>query len=270
LKFRLALVLFLFYRCRVNCETRAMQLMFELDTAPVLLEVRDALLKLFGPQRRESRPDPLSQLIHSLISARTQDEVGWKASARLHAAFPDWAGLADASPEKIETLIEAVTFADRKARQLPTLIRVIQIRTGGLDLDFLADQPVESAMDWLRSLPGVGAKTAAVTLNFSRLDRRALVVDTHVHRVAKRLGLVGRTSDAAEAHETLMSLVPRDWTASDLFELHWLIKGLGQKVCPDAAPSCGMCPLKVSCPRIGVGVGRKVVPLSEARRVGRS
>jgi len=211
---------------------RAMQLMFELDSSPVLPNLRGALLKLFGPQRRESRPDPLSQLVHSLISARTLDETGWKASMRLHDAFPDWAALADASPEKIETLIEPVTFADRKARQLPTLIRVIQIRTGGLDLDFLADQPVESAMEWLQSLPGVGAKTAAVTLNFSRLDRRALVVDTHVLRVTKRLGLVGRTSDAAQAYDTLMSQVPQDWTATDLFELHWLIKGLGQRIYP--------------------------------------
>jgi endonuclease-3 len=242
-----------------------MQLMFELETSPVLPRLRTALLAMFGPQRREIRPDPLSKLIHSLISARTLDEVGWNAFTHLRAAFDDWAELANASPKKIEAAISQVTFAERKARQLPILIRVLQIRAGGLDLDFLGERSVEEAMEWLQSLPGVGVKTAAVTLNFSTLNARALVVDTHVHRVTKRLGLTGRTSEPVQAYQTLMSLAPQDWGAEDLFELHWLIKGLGQKICTDAAPRCGMCPLKATCPRIGVGVGRKVVELTPAR-----
>jgi endonuclease III len=245
-----------------------MQLMFDLETSPLLPRFRAQLLDVFGPQRRTARPDPLSQLILSVISARTLDAVSASAFLRLRGVFKDWAELADASPKKIEAAIAATTFADRKARQLPILIRVIQVRTSGLDLDFLGERPVEEAMDWLQSLPGVGAKTAAVTLNFSRLNRRALVVDTHVHRVAKRLGLVGRTSEPAQAYDALMSLIPSDWSADDLFELHWLIKGLSQSICAEAAPRCGMCPLKATCPRVGVGVGRKVVELSASRRTG--
>jgi endonuclease-3 len=243
-----------------------MQLTFELETSAPLPRLRDSLLAMFGPQPHEGRADPLSQLINSMISARTLDRVSWNAFVRLRAAFEDWAAIAEASPKRIEAAIADVTFAEQKARQLPTLIRVIQIRAGGLDLDFLAGLSVEDAMEWLQSLPGVGVKSAAVTLNFSALHGRALVVDTHVHRVAKRLGLVGRSGDPAQAYETLMAMVPAAWTAEDLFELHWLIKGLGQKICTDAAPRCGMCPLKAMCPRIGVGVGRKVVELSAARR----
>ena len=243
-----------------------MQLTFELETTPLATRLRGALLDLFGPQRPQGRHDPLSQLINSLISARTLDEVSWNAFVRLRGAFEDWAELADAAPKRIEAAIAAVTFADQKARQLPILIRVIQIRAGGLDLGFLAEQPVEEAMDWLKSLPGVGVKSAAVALNFSTLDRRVLVVDAHVHRVAKRLGLVGRASDTDQAHEALMAMLPAAWSGEDLFELHWLVKGLGQSICTDAAPRCGMCPLKAECPRIGVGMGRKVVDLSSARR----
>ena len=243
-----------------------MQLTFELETSPLLPRLRRSLLAMFGPQPHQGRADPLSQLINSLISARTLDEVSWNAFVRLRGAFEDWAELADAAPKRIEAAIAAVTFADQKARQLPTLIRVIQIRAGGLDLGFLADRPVEEAMEWLQSLPGVGVKSAAVTLNFSALRGRALVVDTHVHRVAKRLGLAGRSSEPAQAYEALMAMVPAAWAAEDLFEMHWLIKGLSQKICTDAAPRCGMCPLKDICPRIGVGVGRKVVELSTARR----
>lgn len=243
-----------------------MQLMFDLETS--LPRLRAELLNLFGPQRRTAKADPLSQLIHSLISARTPDSVSWSAVARLQAMFKDWSELIDGSPTKIEAALGETTFADRKARQLPILVRVIQVRTGGLDLDFLAERPVEEAMEWLQSLPGVGVKSAAATLNFSRLNRRALVVDTHLHRVAKRLGLVGRTNEPAQAYEAVMSQIPRNWTADDLFELHWLMKGLGQSICTDSAPRCGMCPLKASCPRVGVGVGRKVVELSSARRSG--
>lgn len=243
-----------------------MQLTFELEASPLLPRLRTALLAVFGPQPHRGKADPLSQLINSVISARTLDAVTWNAFVRLRDAFADWAALADAAPKRIEGIIAAVTFAERKARQLPTLIRMIQIRAGGLDLNFLAEKPVEEAMEWLQSLPGVGVKTAAVTLNFSALRGRALVVDTHLHRVVRRLGLVGAKSEPAQAYETLMRLVPSAWTAEDLFELHWLIKGLGQSICVDAAPRCGMCPLKATCPRVGVGVGRKVVEFSMAQR----
>jgi len=245
-----------------------MQLTFELETSPPLPRLRADLLAVFGPQPHQGRADPLSQLISSVISARTLDRVSWNAFARLREAFEDWAAIGEASPKRIEAAIAAVTFAEQKARQLPTLIRVIQIRAGGLDLGFLAGLPVEDAMEWLQSLPGVGVKSAAVALNFSGLRARALVVDTHVHRVAKRMGLVGRSSEPAQAYKTLMAMVPAAWTAEDLFELHWLIKGFGQKICTDAAPRCGMCPLKAMCPRIGVGVGRKVVEFSTPRPAG--
>jgi len=243
-----------------------MQLTLELETAPLLPRLRRALLALFGPQRAEGRLDPVSQLIKSIIGARTSDADGWAAFARLRGAFADWTDLASAAPKRIETAIAAAAFADRKARQLPILVRVIQIRTGGLDLGFLADGPVADAMGWLQSLPGVGCKSAAAVLNFSTLNRPALVVDSHVHRVAKRLGLAGRASDPAQAFEALTALIPATWTAEDLFELHWLIKGLGRSICSEASPRCGMCPLKAECPRLGVGVGRKVVELAAARR----
>ncbi|HEX4181026.1 MAG TPA: endonuclease III [Caulobacteraceae bacterium] len=244
-----------------------MQLMFELETSPLLPRLRKQLLDVFGPQKRTARPEPLSQLIHSLLSARTLDAVSGEAFVRLREAFKDWSELIEAAPKKIEAAIAETTFADRKARQLPILARVIQVRTGGLDLDFLGDRPVEEAMAWLQSLPGVGIKSAAATLNFSRLNGRALVVDTHVHRGAKRLGMVGRASEPAQAYETLMTLVPQAWNAADLYELHWLLKGLGQSICGESAPRCGMCPLKAICPRVGVGVGRKVVELAAARGV---
>lgn len=236
-----------------------MQLSFDLEAAPLLPQIRERLLETFGPQRPTGRMEPLSVLIKSVISARTYDDVSWAAFCRLRDAFPDWALLGEADPKRIETVIQPVTHADQKARHLPVLIRVLLTRPHGLDLDFLGEHSVDQALAWLCELPGVGVHSAAKALNFSTLNRRALPVDTHVHRVSKRLGLTARTGDAAQAYEALMGLVPAAWSAEELFELHWLLKGLGQSVCTDSHPRCGACPLKDSCSRVDVAQRRAVV-----------
>jgi endonuclease III len=229
-----------------------MQLSLGFIAPSILPAIRERLLAVFGPRRAEFRLDPLSQMIKSLISARTYDETSWSAFVRLTAAFPDWSVLGRTAPRDIEPIIDAVTFADRKARQLPVLIRVLQLRPTTLDLSHLAEMSIDEAMTWLQGLPGVGCKTAAATLNFSTLNRRALVVDSHVHRVARRMGLVGRSTLPSEAYAMLMAEAPADWDAEDLFEFHWLLKGLGQSVCTDAQPACSLCPMRQDCPRVGV------------------
>lgn len=236
-----------------------MQLLFDLGP-PILPGVRDQLLAFYGPQRPTRRMDPLSTLIKSVISSRTYDAVSWAAFVQLREAFPDWAALAEAAPKDIEAVIASVTHAEAKARQLPVLIRVLQTRPHGLDLSFLKDHIVDQAMAWLRELPGVGPQSAAKCLNFSTLNMRALAVDTHVHRVTRRLGLTSRTGDAALAYETLMSLIPHEWTAEDLYELHWLLKGLGQDICTDPLALCGRCPLKDTCAHVDVATRRAVLP----------
>ena len=229
-----------------------MQFSFGFIPPSLLPGVRDRLLAVFGPQRAELRLDPLSQMIKSVISARTYDETSRAAFVRLQSAFPDWSVLAKTPPREIEALIDTVTFADRKARQLPVLVRVLQLRPTMLDFSHLAEMTIGAAMTWLQGLPGVGCKTAAATLNFTTLNRRAMVVDTHVHRVTRRLGLVGRSTLPSEAYEILMADTPSDWEAEDLFEFHWLLKRLGQSVCTDARPSCALCPMRQDCARVGV------------------
>jgi len=218
--------------------------------------VRDRLRAVFGPQRAEHRMDPVSQLIKAVISSRTYDQVSWAAFIRLRAAFPNWATLTLADPAQIEPVIDPVTFADDKARRLPILIRVIILKRGELDLDFLKDEPLDEAMEWLTRLPGVGVKSAAATLNFSTLARPVLTVDTHVHRVAARLGLTPRGGDRKMALETLMGQAPSDWDADRFFELHWLLKAHGQSICTHFDPACGLCALREACPRVDVGRDR--------------
>jgi len=160
-----------------------------------------------------------------------------------------------------------VTFAEEKARHLIHALRLVQIRCKWrLSLDHLAELEIDSARWWLQGLPGVGVKVAAAVLNFSTLAMRALVVDCHVHRVAKRLGLIPPGSDAAHAYRPLMDLVPDHWTSDDLLELHVLMKGLGQLVCGAETPQCGACPLNAACPRIGVGRSAEVLAWRPAGR----
>ncbi|HEX5378856.1 MAG TPA: endonuclease III, partial [Phenylobacterium sp.] len=208
-----------------------------------LSSVRDRLRAVFGAldQTPERRMDPVSQLIKAVIGSRTFDEVAWGAFFRLQRAYPDWRDLGRATADDIEPIIDPVAFADQKARQLPILIRLIILRRGELDLEFLADRPVDEAMSWLMQLNGVGVRAAAATLNFSRLNRRAMVVDPHVHRLARRLGLVGRAGDETGAYHALMAQAPADWQARDLFEFHWLLKPYGQSICTHFEPVCGLC-----------------------------
>ena len=246
-----------------------MQALFDFEPSPILPRLRERLKQTFGPQAAASRLDPASQLVKAMLSTRTYDAISWAAFERLKRQFPSWGELAEADPKAIEALIAETTFADQKARQLPLLFRLIGQRTGGFSLDFLADRPVDQALAWLEDLPGVGRQIAAAVLNFSTLKKRVLVVDTHVHRVARRLGLSGRTAEPAQSFEALMAMTPATWTSAELYELHWLIKGLGQSICTDSPPACGRCPLNSLCPRVDVGVGRKVVAFTPAKTSGR-
>ena len=209
--------------------------------------IRAHLLALYGEQRDFWRPDPISQLVAAMVSSRTRDEVSLPAFARLRRRYPTWEALARAAPVDIEAVIHPVTFADRKAELIPRALRMIAARNGRFDLAFLADWPEEMAMRWLTELPGVGAKIAATTLNFSALRRRALPVDTHLLRIGERFGPLPPDADYEDGYDIYMSLVPDHWDADDIYEFHWLMKLHGQRVCRHAMPACTHCPLQALC-----------------------
>lgn len=232
-----------------------MQRSFDFGASP-LPDIRRSLVAIYGPQISVARMDPVSQLVKSAISGRAYDEVSWNAFFRLRTQYGgDWEALSLAPGAELESIVSPTTFPEAKARRLPVLLRMLKHRRGALELDFLARESVEGAMAWLKALPAVGPRTAACVLNFSRLNMRALVVDTHVHRVARRLGLAPCRGETQAAYNALMNQMPEAWDAEDLFELHCLIKRLGQTFCTHARPRCGACPLKETCPRIEAAGG---------------
>lgn len=190
---------------------------------------------------------PTGQLIKSMISGRTRDAVSQAAYDRLAARFGSAARIALASPGAIEAAIADVTFAADKARHLVAALTLLRATPGGLRLAGLGALPLDAALAFLETLPGVGRKVAASTLNASTLAMPVLIVDTHVLRVLRRLGAVAPTADIRAASERVTAALP-EWSGQDFLLFHVAVKRLGQTVCHAVTPSCGSCPLAGDCP----------------------
>ncbi len=134
-------------------------------------------------------------------------------------------------------------LADSKAPRIQAILNEVRHREGAFDLSSLRAMSDEEARSYLTSLPGVGPKTAAVVLSFA-LGRDAIPVDTHVHRVSKRLGLVPPTATAEKADRLLHELVPDGLRTP----LHVALIRLGREICKAPTPLCRQCPLKDLCP----------------------
>ncbi|KIU27763.1 Fe-S cluster assembly protein HesB [Methylobacterium radiotolerans] len=192
--------------------------------------------------------DPVSELVSSLLSHRTRNAESGRAFKALRARFRDWEAVIDADVPEIEAAIAGVTWPELKAPRIRDVLRALRDRCGGLDLAFLADMEVEAARAWLQAIPGVGPKTSAAVLSFSTLRMPALPVDSHHHRVAQRLGLIGKTVDVGPSHPILRAQLPAGWSAQDLYDNHEILMLHGQKVCHHRRPACGRCVLVDLCP----------------------
>lgn len=224
------------------------QVSFAFEDVVDLRDLRNRLLRIYGPQRDEQRFDPMSQLVYGMIASRTHDEVSTTAFCRLRGSCSSWEELMDTASDVIECAIQNVTFAEKKAVDLPRMLRMLQARHGELDLGFLAELDEDAAMQILTALHGVKTKIAATVLNFSTLRKRVLPVDTHLMRVGQRLGFIPLGASFRGAHVAYAERVPDEWDADTLYEFHWLVKKLGQDRCHATLPDCSACPLYCLCP----------------------
>ncbi len=219
------------------------------DLRAKALEVHRRLCPVYGcPIPYFHSLDPLSELVSSLLSHRTRNAESGRAFKALRAHYPDWAALLDADTAKVEALIRGVTWPELKAPRIQAVLAAVRERHGALSLDFLADMEPDAARAWLAAIPGVGPKTSAAVLSFSTLRMPALPVDSHHHRVAQRLGLIGERVDVGPAHPLLRAQLPADWSAQALYDNHEILMLHGQKVCHFRSPDCGRCVLLDICP----------------------
>ena len=189
--------------------------------------------------------DPIAELVLTLLSQNTSDSNSGRAFIRLLNEFPDYESLLDADVKRIEKAIQPGGLAPTKAPRMQEMLREVWNRRGSFDLTFLSELPLGEARAWLRSLPGVGPKTAACVLLFA-LGMPALPVDTHVHRVAKRLGLVPDKSTAEQAFELLEPMLE----PKQVYPFHIQLIKHGRRTCSARKPKCGECPLAAGCPSV--------------------
>jgi endonuclease III len=204
-----------------------------------LRAVRDRLRAAYGRPVGRPHRAPVDELILTVLSQNTNDrnrDVAWD---RLRARFASWDEVREADVAEIEEAIRPGGLAPTKAVRIQQILRALD----GDDLCWLEDAPLEEGREYLMSLPGVGRKTAACVLLFA-FGRPEVPVDTHVYRVATRLGLVREGASFDEAHDELARLTDPE----DAYEVHVLLIRHGRRTCTARAPACRECPLLRMCP----------------------
>ena len=185
----------------------------------------------------EKGRDPFRVLVATMISLRTKDEVTSAAAARLFARADNPHDMLAIAEDEIAGLIYPAGFYRNKARHIKDCCRLLVSGHDG---------KVPTTREELVRLPGVGIKTANLTLNLG-FGIQAICVDTHVHRISNRLGWVA-TKDPDKTVGALEAILPRRYW----IEINALLVSYGKNVCTPLSPFCSTCPLEKDCPRIGV------------------
>ncbi len=199
------------------------------------------LLKAYGEPQRQAL-DPVAELVSTILSQSTNDTLRDRAFDSLRQRFPTWELVRDAPARQIISAIHVAGLAQQKGPRIKAALRHITAERGKLDLDFLADLPIDEARAWLMAINGVGPKTAAIVLLFA-LGKPAFPVDTHIHRVSARLGLIPPKTSPEKAHVILERLVPPAW----YYPLHLNLITHGRQVCAARHPRCERCILQTLC-----------------------
>lgn len=206
--------------------------------------ITDRLEEVYGSRPWRAHLPPLDELVMTVLSQHTSDTNTARAFRSLREHFPTWAAVRSAPTGTLADAIRSGGLAERKAPRIQAILDAILAERGALNLDHLAVLPLEDARAWLLKLSGVGPKTAACVLLFS-LGRPALPVDTHVHRVAKRLGLIGENVTAEAAHRLLEADLGAD--RDRVYAFHVNMIAHGRAVCTARRPFCERCPLMDCC-----------------------
>ena len=188
--------------------------------------------------------DPVTELVLTLLSQNTSDTNSGRAFQQLLKRYPNWDAVLAAPVDELEDTIRPGGLAKTKAPRMQALLGQLRERLGpDWDASRLATMPIPAAKRWLTDLPGVGPKTAACVLLFS-LGRPALPVDTHVHRVSQRLGLIDGKVGALPAHDMLEAQMPKQ----RYYDFHVTLIRHGRRVCHKQRPKCDECVLVDRCP----------------------
>ncbi len=211
--------------------------------------VRDRLRLRYGIPSAPPHERPLDELILTVLSQSTNDRNRDVAFLRLRDRFPSWEAVCSAPLAEVEEAIRPGGISKVKSARIQAILRAIGASSSKLDplsLDWLRDAPVAEGQAYLCGLPGVGRKTAACVLLFS-FGRRDVPVDTHVARVATRLGLLRPGAPFPELHDAMLALT----APGEELELHINLLRHGRRTCRARTPDCAGCVLARMCPSAG-------------------
>jgi endonuclease-3 len=236
---------------------------FQPPKSVAILRVHELLKEHYG-SRKVSKRDPLDGLVLIILSQATNDINCDRAFTSLKTKFPKWEDVLNAPVDEIADAIRCGGLANQKAARIKKLLQEMHEETGTLDLNWMHNADAEKCREYLKQFHGVGPKTIACVLVFF-LDKPAFPVDTHVHRVTKRLGWIRSQASAEEAHKVLEAAVPDECK----LDLHVNLISHGRFICRadgNGGPKCGECFLKKLC---AYGKTQKV-KITEAKPVDRS
>jgi endonuclease-3 len=203
--------------------------------------VHEKLLATYG-EPQWTRLDGVSELVATILSQNTNDGNRDLAYARLRARFPTWEAVRDAPMEAVIEAIRPAGLANQKGPRIQSALRRITEARGELNIDFLAEMPVDEARRWLLGINGIGPKTAAIVLLFC-YDKPVFPVDTHVYRVTGRLGLRPSKLTADQTHDLMERICP----PGAQFAFHINLIRHGREICHARNPECARCPLQHEC-----------------------
>jgi endonuclease-3 len=218
--------------------------------------IRDRLRAVYGVPLMKPNGDPIAELVLTVLSQSTNDRNRDIAYLRLRERFATWEGVREAPVKEVEEAIRPGGISKVKSARIQAILRAI---TAGrspigprepphdLSLDWMRDAPVSESRDYLVALPGVGRKTAACVLLFA-YGLHDVPVDTHVSRVATRLGLLRKGAGFEELHDQMLALSP----PGEELELHVNLLRHGRRTCHARKPACGECALARMCPSRGM------------------
>jgi endonuclease III len=202
------------------------------------------LEKNLGIPRRKSAdelPPPIDMLIATILSQNTNDSNSHRAFVSLKNLFPEYDYIIKAPRRSLESAIRSGGMARQKSERIRELLKTIKSAQGSLSLTYLNDMSDSEVLRELTSFKGVGLKTASCVLLFS-MGREAFPVDTHIHRILNRIGIV-RTKTPEQTFHSVGDFIPK----GKAYSLHTNLIRFGRSICKAQQPLCGMCPLTKIC-----------------------
>lgn len=206
-------------------------------------QVAEILEQTMGLPPREPILPPLDNLMLTLLSQNTNDMNRDKAYEKLRSRFPTWEEVMQADAHEVADAIRLAGLANQKSERMQAILRWIQEKYGALNLDCLCEMTRQEAIETFCQLKGIGIKTISVVLAFS-CGVDIFPVDTHVHRLCNRIGLVNPpTKSAEQTFELMQPRVP----AGKAYSFHIHLITHGRTICKARKPECRRCPLTALC-----------------------